>query len=84
MPVFILQGKTVTKRENKNGQKSDFMPANNFVREEIEVHIRLCTFLRVQSKKTWTSKRNPIRILEDSTRSITRMQISRKRGKRMN
>lgn len=61
-----------------------FMPANNFVREEIEVHIRLCTFLRVQSKKTWTSKRNPIRILEVSTRSITRMQIPRKRGKRMN
>lgn len=61
-----------------------FMPANNFVHEEIEVHIRLCTFLRVQSKKTWTSKRNPIRILEVSTRSITRMQIPRKRGKRMN
>lgn len=61
-----------------------FMPANNFVREEIEVHIRLCTFLRVQSKKTWISKRNPIRILEVSTRSITRMQIPRKRGKRMN
>lgn len=61
MTVFILQWKTVTKRENKNGKKPEnprFLPANNYICQEIKVQIRFCTKSTKQKDLDFKEKSN--------------------------